>query len=197
MSGKRARSLSSVTKGLKKELRGDETKVFSGGRGIERDNGPVQQLVSMFGALVAQGEKAVSSLEILISSISADLLAEVVIANMQNLPSNCPPTEGDEELILDKETHTGLTGSNPEFSNLASLLTNILSQSTASPLEDTRMDSMPSAPNELEVLLYPQLIWSFLFFDDFFLPNIPTIRLFGKLHFDFSFGFFFLPYYYF
>ena len=34
-------------------------------------SGPVQQLVAMFGVLVAQGEQAVTSLEILISSISS------------------------------------------------------------------------------------------------------------------------------
>ncbi|KAH9292801.1 hypothetical protein KI387_042011 [Taxus chinensis] len=48
---------------------------------------PVQQLVAMFGAIVAQGDRAVESLEILISRIPTDLLAEVVIANMHNLPS--------------------------------------------------------------------------------------------------------------
>ncbi|KAI3474213.1 hypothetical protein Pfo_029001 [Paulownia fortunei] len=60
----------------------------------DTDSGPVQQLVAMFGALVAQGEKAVASLEILISSISADLLAEVVMANMRNLPPKSPKSEG-------------------------------------------------------------------------------------------------------
>ncbi|GKC12456.1 symplekin isoform X1, partial [Tanacetum coccineum] len=46
------------------------------------DNGRVQQLVAMFSSLVAQGEQSAGMLEILISSISADLLAQVVMANM-------------------------------------------------------------------------------------------------------------------
>uniref|UniRef100_A0A1D1XLC0 Symplekin n=1 Tax=Anthurium amnicola TaxID=1678845 RepID=A0A1D1XLC0_9ARAE len=69
------------------------TKASTGGG----DNGPVQQLVGMFGALVAQGDKAVESLDILISSISSDLLAEVVMANLQHLPTSCPKSEEEQE----------------------------------------------------------------------------------------------------
>ncbi|CAI9097243.1 OLC1v1033622C5 [Oldenlandia corymbosa var. corymbosa] len=157
MSGKRAKSTPPVTKEVKKELAGNETRVPPSELGaskvkVEKDNGPVQQLVSMFGALVAQGEKAVASLEILISSISADLLAEVVIANMQNLPSVCPPAEADEASSSDKESHTRLIGSNSELANLGSLLASILSQSSASPVKDTPMDSLPSAQNVSEPL---------------------------------------------
>ncbi|GAB2222668.1 hypothetical protein Droror1_Dr00016789 [Drosera rotundifolia] len=65
------------------------------------DSEPEQQLVAVFGALVAQGEKAVGSLDILISSISADLLAEVVIANMRNLPSIGPKSEEPKTLSSD------------------------------------------------------------------------------------------------
>ncbi|KAJ0979353.1 hypothetical protein J5N97_014827 [Dioscorea zingiberensis] len=60
------------------------------------DSKPVQQLVGMFAALVAQGDKAAQSLQILISSISSDLLAEVVISNMWHLP---PRGEEEEELV--------------------------------------------------------------------------------------------------
>ncbi|XP_020672070.1 uncharacterized protein LOC110092056 isoform X1 [Dendrobium catenatum] len=61
------------------------------------DSGPVLQLVGMFGALVAQGEKASEPLEILISSISSDLLAEVVLANMRHLPSSSPMADDEDE----------------------------------------------------------------------------------------------------
>lgn len=72
----------------------------------------VQQLGAMFGALVAQGEKAVGSLEILISSISADLLAEVVMSNMQYLPSIRPNAEEDgESAKLTSHSSTGGVGS--------------------------------------------------------------------------------------
>uniref|UniRef100_A0A0D9X398 Symplekin C-terminal domain-containing protein n=1 Tax=Leersia perrieri TaxID=77586 RepID=A0A0D9X398_9ORYZ len=46
----------------------------------------VYQLVNMFAALAAQGDRAAGSLQILSSSIAADLLAEVVMVNMQHLP---------------------------------------------------------------------------------------------------------------
>ncbi|XP_048127124.1 symplekin isoform X3 [Rhodamnia argentea] len=67
----------------------------------ESDSGTVHQLVAMFGALVAQGEKAVQSLEVIISTISADLLAEVVMANMCHLPSDRPKADEDEEGLQD------------------------------------------------------------------------------------------------
>ncbi|KAL9253833.1 Symplekin-like protein [Drosera capensis] len=66
------------------------------------DSEPVQQLVAVFGALVAQGEKAVGSLDILISNVSADLLAEVVMENMRNLPSIGPKSEELETLSSDR-----------------------------------------------------------------------------------------------
>lgn len=60
------------------------------------DTGSVQHLVALFGALVAQGEKAAASLEIIISSLSSDVLAEVVMANMCFLPANCPIAEEED-----------------------------------------------------------------------------------------------------
>ncbi|XP_077217666.1 HEAT repeat-containing protein isoform X2 [Tasmannia lanceolata] len=71
---------------------------LSGSTG-DADTGPVGQLVALFGALVAQGDKAVGSLDILISSISSDLLAEVVMANMRYLPHTRPIVEEEEKLI--------------------------------------------------------------------------------------------------
>lgn len=168
ISGKRARSVIVASEGSNNELRCDKDGVPSGGPGTYKvvgDNGPVQQLVAMFGALVAQGEEVVAPLEILISSISADLLAEVVMTNMRNLPSNRPQAEGDEEPFLGEGSHLGMRGSNSEFENLTSLLTNILSESSTLPQKDIGIDSLPSAANELEVLLNPQpvLLFSFLF----------------------------------
>ncbi|XP_078445318.1 HEAT repeat-containing protein isoform X2 [Wolffia australiana] len=61
------------------------------------ENGPIQQLVSTFGALVAQGDKAVQLLDVLVSSISSDLFAEVVMVNMQHLPPCCPHSDSEAE----------------------------------------------------------------------------------------------------
>ncbi|CAA0836287.1 HEAT repeat-containing protein [Striga hermonthica] len=117
----------------------------------DADNGPVQQLVAMFGALVAQGEKAVASLEILISSISADLLAEVVMANMRNLPLRSSQSEEDEELLDDMADHPDTIGSDNHIKHLSLLLTDILSQSKSSPTEVTGTEDLHhSVSNELE-----------------------------------------------
>ncbi|KAG6527451.1 hypothetical protein ZIOFF_009553 [Zingiber officinale] len=95
----------------------------------DKSPGPVQQLVAMFGALVSQGEKAAGSLDILTASISSDLLAEVVISNMQHLPPICPS--------MDKE---GSSSSKMVYSSvlptvqLPSLVSDIRSLSSLNPL---------------------------------------------------------------
>uniref|UniRef100_A0ACD5YTB7 Uncharacterized protein n=2 Tax=Avena sativa TaxID=4498 RepID=A0ACD5YTB7_AVESA len=50
----------------------------------------VYQLIGMFASLAAQGDRTAGSLQILSSSIAADLLAEVVMVNMQHLPVSYP-----------------------------------------------------------------------------------------------------------
>ncbi|KAF9608576.1 hypothetical protein IFM89_010008 [Coptis chinensis] len=52
---------------------------------------PVQQMIAMIGALLAEGERGAESLEILISNIQPDLMADIVMANMKHLPKSCPP----------------------------------------------------------------------------------------------------------
>ncbi|KAK8649068.1 hypothetical protein V6N13_129804 [Hibiscus sabdariffa] len=49
---------------------------------------PAEQMI---GALLAEGERGAESLEILISKIHPDLLADIVITNMRHLPKSPPP----------------------------------------------------------------------------------------------------------
>lgn len=126
VSGKRARPTPSDSEALSQDHHPSTGSTSNKGNS---DSGPVQQLVAMFGALVAQGEKAVSSLEILISSISADLLAEVVMANMCNLPPFLPQAEGDEESVL----NMSIVGSDTGAKYPASFVANVLSLSSSFP----------------------------------------------------------------
>lgn len=57
----------------------------------DSESTPVEQMVSMIGALLAEGERGAASLEILISKLHPDMLADIVITSMKHLPS-CPPT---------------------------------------------------------------------------------------------------------
>lgn len=52
---------------------------------------PVEQMIAMIGALIAEGERGAESLKLLISQIHPDLLADIVITNMKHLPKNPPP----------------------------------------------------------------------------------------------------------
>ncbi|XP_012087848.1 uncharacterized protein LOC105646588 isoform X2 [Jatropha curcas] len=151
---KRARQMASVsedsTKELNRNISVSQDDISSDGPAVtkgEDDTGPVQQLVAMFGALVAQGEKAVGSLEILISSISADLLAEVVIANMRYLPSSHPEAEGQDKPLVDMT----IVGSNTQAKYPSSFLANVLSLSTSFPPIALRLNAHQSTSNDIEL----------------------------------------------
>ncbi|XP_057527015.1 uncharacterized protein LOC130806101 isoform X2 [Amaranthus tricolor] len=51
---------------------------------------PVEQMIAVIAALLAEGERAADSLELLISQIHPDLLADIVITNMIHLPRTAP-----------------------------------------------------------------------------------------------------------
>lgn len=53
---------------------------------------PVEQMIGMIAALLAEGERGAQSLELLISEIHPDLLADIVVANMKHLPKTPPLT---------------------------------------------------------------------------------------------------------
>lgn len=137
--GKRAKSTPGNLEGPGCEISKGQDKAPSSGTtpSSDVDSGPVQQLVAMFAVLVAQGEKAAASLEILISSISADLLAEVVMTNIWNLPARRPKSEGDEEQLICMAAHPEMIGSDSHIKHLSLLLKDILLQSTSSQEKET------------------------------------------------------------
>ncbi|KAK4274216.1 hypothetical protein QN277_017476 [Acacia crassicarpa] len=57
---------------------------------LDSDLAAVEQMIAMIGALLAEGERGAESLEILISKIHPDLLADIVITNMRHLPKTLP-----------------------------------------------------------------------------------------------------------
>ncbi|OMO85062.1 hypothetical protein CCACVL1_10448 [Corchorus capsularis] len=154
VSGKRFRSTPSVSEESTKDSnrnttmsQGDISSVQQNTNKADVDTGPVQQLVGMFGALVAQGEKAVGSLGILISSISADLLAEVVMANMRNLPPNRPHTVGDDELL----ENMCIVGSDTQAKYPPSFLADVASLSSTFPPIASALNSQQSASKEVKM----------------------------------------------
>ncbi|CAN4122440.1 unnamed protein product [Withania somnifera] len=69
----------------------------------------VTQMICMIGALLAEGERGADSLEILISEIPPDLLADVVITNMKNLPKVPPPFGGFSSARANDSTNLSQT----------------------------------------------------------------------------------------
>lgn len=152
-SGKRVRSSPSASGEPIRELNKNVTESKEDACSAQRsdnkdvDSGHVQQLVSMFGVLIAQGEKAVGSLEILISSISADLLAEVVMANMRNLPLNSSQPDGGDELLQ----NMSIAGSDNQTRYPPSFLSSVLSLSSTFPPIASLLDCQQSASDVILV----------------------------------------------
>ncbi|KAI3732335.1 hypothetical protein L1987_63539 [Smallanthus sonchifolius] len=115
------------------------------------ESGPVQALISMFSSLVAQGQQSSAMLEILISSISPGLLAQVVMANLPNLPPVRPIDDGEKE-SLNTGSHPGTAGTATQVNNLSAYLTDILSKSTSSQLThsaiEMHIDEKPEVDGE-------------------------------------------------
>ncbi|XP_048439131.1 symplekin [Pyrus x bretschneideri] len=57
---------------------------------LDGESTHVEQMIAVIGALIAEGERGAQSLEILISNIHPDLLADIVITNMRHLPKMPP-----------------------------------------------------------------------------------------------------------
>ncbi|KAL2895454.1 Symplekin [Bienertia sinuspersici] len=57
---------------------------------VNSDLNPIEQMIAVIAALLAEGERAAESLELLISQIHPDLLADIVITNMKHLPKIAP-----------------------------------------------------------------------------------------------------------
>lgn len=89
---------------------------------------PLQQMIAMIGALVAKGERAAASIEILITSLPADMLADVVIENMKNLPPTAPAIPSSANASGTSETQSNISGPSK-----AEATTTMSSVSTAEP----------------------------------------------------------------
>ncbi|KAL0432632.1 UNVERIFIED_CONTAM: hypothetical protein Slati_2597500 [Sesamum latifolium] len=78
---------------------------------------PEEQMIAMIGALIAEGERGLESLEILISNIHPDLLADIVITNMKHLPNNPPPLTRYSNLSLNRPSDSSSDPSQVVVSN--------------------------------------------------------------------------------
>ncbi|KAI3939281.1 hypothetical protein MKW92_051353 [Papaver armeniacum] len=139
VTGKRARSSPINSEGSNRDRKPNLNQ--------DGETGTVQQLVAMFGALVAQGDKAAGSLEILLSSISADLLGEVVMANMRRLP---PKFEEDEETMSNMSSLLNIADSNALASHLMSLVSDIPSLSAVFQQKHLEEEHQEVVPSEID-----------------------------------------------
>ena len=125
-SGKRMRPTSNTM------MEGSADRQTSGanGQGVNTEStlhnevSQLQQMIDIIGALVAKGERAAASIELLITSLPPDMLADVVIENMKNLPSTAPALPsgitGVQSSTVGSEMPQGLTVQSTPVSELPS-----------------------------------------------------------------------------
>lgn len=111
----------------------------------------VTQMICMIGALLAEGERGADSLEILISEIPPDLLADVVITNMKNLPKVPPPFGGFSSARANDSTNLSQTTA-PKDSSLGQQAWVPGSQTTIS-LSTPTSSSLPEMPTSANLPL--------------------------------------------
>ncbi|KAH9609014.1 hypothetical protein KSS87_020563 [Heliosperma pusillum] len=81
------------------------------------DDDPVEQMIVVIAALLAQGEKAADSVDLLISRIHPDLLADIVMSNMKHLPKT-PPAAKQGSFPLNGQSNSAASvvrGAAPEL----------------------------------------------------------------------------------
>ncbi|KAL2471518.1 symplekin [Abeliophyllum distichum] len=110
---------------------------------LDRDLTPVEQMIAMIGALIAEGERGVESLEILISNIHPDLLADIVITNMKHLPKNPPPLTTLGNLPLNCQSDSSSPSQGVASNGSMSLQT--LGLAAQLPISSSSMTSIPSS----------------------------------------------------
>ena len=59
---------------------------------LNSDVSPVEKMIEMIGALLAEGERGAESLGILVSTVEADVMADIVIETMKHLPGASFPS---------------------------------------------------------------------------------------------------------
>ncbi|KAK6116189.1 hypothetical protein DH2020_008458 [Rehmannia glutinosa] len=92
---------------------------------------------------LSKGERGVESLEILISNIHADLLADIVITNMKHLPKNPPPLTRHNNLSLNHPSDSSCDPSQVVASNGFATSTQTSDHSAQVPASSSNMTSLP------------------------------------------------------
>lgn len=103
-SGKRLRSIpDAINSGLEETQLATCQEEAKDSTSVSNDLSPLQQMIVMIGALAAKGDHANSSIDLLVASLSADMLADIVIENMRNLPANPPAMSPGDSADLPSE----------------------------------------------------------------------------------------------
>lgn len=109
---------------------------------------PIEQMIAMIAALLSGGERGVKSLELLISNMQPDLLADIVITNMKHLPKSIQlsPRPGNLPVIRQIDTSSNLAQVVPSTGPSLSVQSSVLTAPVASSLETAVSTSTPDLP---------------------------------------------------
>lgn len=127
---------------------------------MDNDLTPVEKMIAMIGALLAEGERGVESLELLISTMQADLLADIVIETMKHLPKN-PSTLPDRHSNLQTNPQRPSSGVSSQIVSTTSATIFVPSSAESSQLASTAVAaggiSAPTSDSSSLPYLLPDL----------------------------------------
>ncbi|KAJ0086334.1 hypothetical protein Patl1_08733 [Pistacia atlantica] len=139
---------------------------------LDSDLAPVEQMIAMIGALLAEGERGAESLEILISNVHPDLLADIVITNMRHLPKTPPPL-------------TRL-GSSTVAQHISSLCSSAQLLQSGSSLSDTSPVNIPAADSKRDPRRDPRRLDPRRVATPVGVPSIPVVDDAGPVQSEFD-----------
>ncbi|RLM91571.1 uncharacterized protein C2845_PM08G22750 [Panicum miliaceum] len=114
---------------------------------LNSDVSPVEKMIEMIGALLAEGERGAESLGILVSTVEADVMADIVIETMKHLPGASFPLAKNNGV------------QKPDFKYSSGLLTENLAVNS-----DLSLFAAPSTPTADGVSISPS--------DPLFMPGV-------------------------
>ncbi|WVZ69171.1 hypothetical protein U9M48_018004 [Paspalum notatum var. saurae] len=80
---------------------------------LNSDVSPVEKMIEMIGALLAEGERGAESLGILVSTVEADVMADIVIETMKHLPDASFPLATNNSVQQSKFKYSSVLPENP------------------------------------------------------------------------------------
>ncbi|XP_072995214.1 uncharacterized protein [Typha latifolia] len=122
---------------------------------MNNDLTPAEKMITMIGALLAEGKRGAESLELLISNIHADLLADIVIETMKHLPKGSGPLSTEHGNTTNFQSSPGVSSemmpnASAPVSGLPSQFASTAADTSGLSVVTADLPILPSLPSDVK-----------------------------------------------